>query len=187
MEKLPLKLSIATATKEEVERGLAAASAVFAQAGIDPETAAAGRFELEGFDTRGFKGKLSPKACDAALVWMEAESAAAEAACANWSEERLPADVSLELVFDPEAQFADREKALTMLRKIAATGKRNDRDGTLAWIVVEHVADRWKAKELVDNLTIAFSTLSMASYYPAEPVEPKRQAALAAVDALEAA
>jgi hypothetical protein len=187
METLPIKVSVATATKDEIERGLAAACAVFIKSGIDPETAAAGRSKLEAFDMQGFKGKLSSEACDAAFVWMEAEAAAAEAASANWSEDRLPADASLQLVFDPEAQFADREKALAMLREIATKGQRNDRDGTLARIVVEHLADRWKAKELVDNLTIAFCTLSLASYHPDEPVEPKRKAALEAIDALEAA
>lgn len=187
MESLPIKVSVATATKDELDRALAAATAVFVKGGIDPETAATGLFELEGFDMRGFKGKLSPDACDAAFVWMEAESAAGEAASANCSEDRLPPDVNLALLIDPESQLADRPKALEMLREIAAKGKRNDRDGTLAWIVVDHLKDRWKAKELVDNLTVAFSTLAGASYYPDEPVEPKRQAALDAVDALEAA
>ena len=36
------------------EQGLAAASAVFIKAGIHPETAASGAFELEGWDIRGF-------------------------------------------------------------------------------------------------------------------------------------
>ena len=117
MEKLPLKLSIPTATKEEVERGLAAACAVFVKAGVHPETAASGAFELEGWDVRGFEGDIPDGAFEAALVWGQAERAAEEAACAGWSEERLPAEVNLAIVFDPEAQFADRDTALAMLRK----------------------------------------------------------------------
>ena len=38
-----------------------------------------------------------------------------------------------------------------------------------AWRVIDHLADRQKARELVDSLTVAFSTLSMASYYSDEP------------------
>jgi hypothetical protein len=53
--------------------------------------------------------------------------------------------------------------------------------------VVDHVADRWKAKELVDNLTIAFATLALAEFHPDEPIGPKRQAAISAIDALAAA
>jgi len=184
---LPIKLSVPTATRDEMKRGLAAAMAVFKKAGVHPETAAAGVFELEGFDIRGFKGKLPPGAWDAAFVWFEAEQAASDAATANWTKDRLPPQIHLEVLFDPEAQLADREKALSMLKEIAAKGERSDRDGTLAWIVVEHIADRRRARKLVDNLTIAFSTLSMASYYPNEPIEPKRQAALDAIAGLEAA
>lgn len=187
MQNLPIKVSVATATQEELGRALAAASAVFAKAGISPEVAAAGRFELEGFDIGGFHGKLSSDACDAAFVWMEAESAAGEAASENWTSDRLPPDVTLALVYDPDAQFADRAKALTMLREMANSSERNDRDGTLAWIVVDHLADRWKARELVDNLTIAFCTLWLSSFHPDEPIEPKRHAVFAAIDALEAA
>jgi hypothetical protein len=187
MEKLPIELSIPTATKEEVERGLAAACAVFIKAGVRPDTAASGAFELEGWDIRGFEGDIPEGAFDAALVWGQARRAAEEAACVGWSQERLPPEINLEIVVDPEAQFADRDTALATLRAIAEKGERNERGGTLAWIVVNHLADRQKARELVDSLTIAFSTLAMSSYYPTEPVEPKRQAALAAVDALGAA
>jgi hypothetical protein len=68
MEKLPLKLSVPTATKEEIERGLAAACAVFVKAGVHPETAASGAFELEAWDIRGFEGHISDSAFDTALA-----------------------------------------------------------------------------------------------------------------------
>jgi hypothetical protein len=38
---------------------------------------------------------------DAALVWGQPRRAAEEAACAGWSEDQPPADVNLEIVFDP--------------------------------------------------------------------------------------
>ena len=95
---------------------------------------------------RGFKGDISEGAFEAALVWGQAERAAEEAACVGWSQERLPARANLQIIFDPEAQFADRDTALAMLRKIAEKGERNERDGTLAWNAVEHLADRQKAR-----------------------------------------
>ena len=135
MEQLPLKLSIPTATKVEVERGLGRCLRCVCQSRRPPRDCRSDAFELEGWDVRGFEGDIPDGAFEAALVWGQAERAAEEAACAGWSEERLPPEVNLALVFDPETQFADRDTALAMLRSIAEKGERNERDGTLAWTV----------------------------------------------------
>ena len=114
------------------------------------------------------RATFSEGAFEAALVWGQAERAAEEAACVGWSQERsTPHEPICEIIFDPEAQFADRDTALAMLRKIAEKGERNERDGTLGLERGRTFAGP-KEGRLVDNLTIAFSTLSMASYYPAD-------------------
>ena len=187
MENPMLKLSVPTATAEEVDRGLAAAVAVFRQARIHPIDAAAGAFAREGWDMGGFVGDIDDKELEAARVWDDANAAARQAACATWPWSRNVPDIGLEIVVDAEAQLADRATALAMLRKMADTGSKRRREGILAGIVVEDLADREKARRLIDDVTIAFSTLETAGFVPEEPVEPKRQAVLAAIDALEAA
>ncbi len=185
MQHPTVKLSVPTATSEEVDRGLAAALAVFAGAGVTPLQAASGAFAREGWGMADFETDIADEDMKSAGVWDQAHAAAKAAACASWLPERR-AEVNLDLVVDPEAQFADRETALAMLRRMADTGPRGSRDGILARIVVDSLADRSKARRLIDDVTIAFATLSTAGYYPAEPIEPKRQAVLAAIDALEA-
>jgi hypothetical protein len=187
MENPVLKLSVPTATAAEVDRGLAAAVAVFRQARIHPIDAAAGAFAREGWDMGGFVGDIEDKELKAARVWDDANAAAREAACAGWPASRSVPDIGLEIVVDAEAQLADRATALAMLHKMVETGSRRRREGILAGIVVEDLADQEKARRLVDAVTIAFSSLEMAGYYPEEPVEPKRQAVIDAIDALEAA
>jgi len=186
MENSDVKLSIPTATPEEVARGLQAALDVFERAGIDPHTAASGNFEREGWDDSGFQGRISNADLKSAQIWDAAEEAARDAACADWPADRSK-EIRLQIVTDPEAQLADRDTALKMLRRMVDYGVRQCRDGVLAQIVVEQVPDRDKARRLVNDTTAAFHRLETAGRSRMEPIEPKRQAVTDAINALEAA
>jgi hypothetical protein len=186
MENSALKLSVPTATPKEVERGLQAALAMFERAGINPNDAASGHFEREGWDARDFQGRIAASDLTSAQVWDAAEEAARNAACADWPAHRIK-EVHLQIVTDPEAQLADRDTALKMLRRMVDYGVRQRRDGVLARIVVEQVADREQARKLVADTTTAFYRLSTAGWSRMEPVESKRQAVIDAINALEAA
>ncbi len=61
-------------------RGLAAASAVFDRYGITPERAADARYNVEGWDISGFKGRISAEDLDLCGVWDEANEAALQVA-----------------------------------------------------------------------------------------------------------
>jgi hypothetical protein len=96
------------------------------------------------------------------------------------------ADLAVEIVVlafaaDPRARWTwphANQYVAAMPRMVRAFGGRASSNGSAfctdgyagtAWRVVDHLADRQKARELVDSLTVAFSTLSMASYYSDEP------------------
>ncbi|AZO55691.1 MULTISPECIES: hypothetical protein [unclassified Mesorhizobium] len=106
------------------------------------------------------------------------------------AEERKPVDVDLELLVDPETQLVDRVTALATLREdLEQDGKdtHRGRDPILAWRVAADVEDRFRMRDLIGVLTVAFITLSLSHFRPDEPIEPKRQAVRNAIDALEAA
>lgn len=188
---MDLILSVPGASPEEIARGIAAAEAALERAGFTAEEAADGAFALEGWDINGFpEDGLDDRAGDAAQAWAEAHTAALEACCAGWPEERKPRDVDLELLTDPETQLADRVTALAMLREdLERDGKdtHSGRDAILAWRVAADVEDRFKMRDLIGVLTVAFTRLSLSHFRPDEPIEPKRQAVRNAIDALEAA
>ena len=89
---MELRLNVESATHQEIERGIAAAEAVFARAGITALQGAEGLFALEGWDIKGFPEDDKPTEDDdrAATVWLEADEAAAAACCADWPEEKVP-------------------------------------------------------------------------------------------------
>ncbi|MFU0507925.1 hypothetical protein [Pseudaminobacter sp. NGMCC 1.201702] len=93
-----LHLSIEGASTAELRRGLDAAKAVFEKANMHPQTAAEGRFALEGWDIGGFEGELSTEDSKAADVWMEADHAAIEACCADWPADRARPYEALQLL-----------------------------------------------------------------------------------------
>lgn len=189
-----LKISIPKATPDELQRGLEEAMAVFRNAGINPQDAATGIYARACYDDQYPTGpEVSDAEWAAADAWDDADAAALEAACAGWREagRHVPETARLELVTDPATQLVDRAAALAMLRaKIEGSRHNEHHDSTvvsLAWIVAEDLEDQWHARKLVDDVTIAFSRLSLAGFYPDEPIEPKRQAAFAAIAALEKA
>lgn len=186
-----LKVTIPGATPDELGRGLAAAMAVFIEAKVDPADAAAGAFEREGWDISGFEDEIDDAALNDAEVWDRAHTAALNAITSGWHERRRErASVRLQLITDPEVQLADRKTALEMLRVRARAEDGNaefldSKVGTLAWVLAEHLEDRFRARELVANVTMAFTALQCAGHSPEEPIEPKRNAVLKAIDALE--
>ena len=188
---MDLVLSVPGATPEEVSRGIAAAEAALERAGFTAEEAADGAFALEGWDINGFpEDGLGEDEGEAAQAWAEAHAAALEACCAGWPEDRKPISVDLSLLMDPETQLADRATALAMLREdLKQDGKDtlSGRDAILAWRVAADVEDRFEMRDLIANLTVAFTRLSLSHFHPEEPIEPKRQAVKDAINALESA
>jgi hypothetical protein len=85
---MPLLLDVEGATGDQLAWGIAAASVVFAFAGVTPNAAAAANFNRSGWDDDGFpeEGQLSDEELRAAAVWDRAEQAAIEACCAGWPE-----------------------------------------------------------------------------------------------------
>ncbi|MCO5067000.1 MAG: hypothetical protein M9924_21780 [Rhizobiaceae bacterium] len=189
-----VKISIPKATPNELQRGEDAAIAVFSRAGISPAQAADGISLREAWDIAGFPDDfdISDQDMDNASVWDEADHAAVKAACAQWAQQGRspPLSAHLQLVTDPATQLVDRTTALALLRSRVeeATKPSEYLDATigdLAWIVAADVEDERHAQELVNEVTIAFTALQLSSFRPVDPVDPKRQAVLNAIDTLE--
>ncbi|MER9296988.1 hypothetical protein NKI38_10930 [Mesorhizobium sp. M0621] len=104
---MELRLNIEGATPEEHARGVAAADAVFARAGITPLQGADGLFALDGWDIKGFPEDDQPTEDEAraAAVWVEADKAAATACCAGWPEEKVPHHQIMELINIPRTRL----------------------------------------------------------------------------------
>ncbi len=181
------------ATPEEKLRGLDAARAVFDRAGITAEKAAEGSFAIEGWDDKGFPPDQEPSEGEfaAADVWWAASKAAIEACCHGWPDERRSEVSGLQLLDDPETQLADRDTALARMRDIiqAEDGQGEFTDNRVFFLALAATAempDGSRAQQLVSAVTVAYSSLALAGFTPDEPIEPKRQAVLDAIAALEA-
>jgi hypothetical protein len=167
----PIKISIPRATPEELQRGIQAAMQVFRDAGVQPAAAAEGRFRREAWDIGGFRNRdITNAHLVAAAIWDQADTAALDAACADWDEDRKPQSADLEIVFDPEAQLADRPTAVDALRQIAKTDPRKwskDEDrrvGIYAGIIAGQIENPFRVRDLVDPVTIAFHSATSAQY-----------------------
>ncbi|MBZ9769988.1 hypothetical protein LB526_24845 [Mesorhizobium sp. CA6] len=181
------------ATPEEKQRGLAAARAVIEQSGLTAEEAAEGSFAVEGWDEMGFPPDQEPSEDEyaAAEIWWAASNAAIKACCEGWPDEKRMQVSGLQLLHNPDMQLADRTTALSRMRAIiqAEDGKHeyhDDRVFLLALAATAEVPDSSEAQQLVSAVTVAYTSLSLAGFHPNEPIEPKRQAVLDAIDALEA-
>ncbi|TPK38725.1 hypothetical protein [Mesorhizobium sp. B2-5-3] len=188
---MDLVLSVPGASPEEISRGLAAAEEALELAGFTAEEAAYGAFVVEGWDINGPpEDGPDHSASRAASAWGQAHAAALEACCKSWPESRMPISVGLELLTDPETQLADRSTALAMLREhLEQDGKDtlNGEDVVLAWRVAAEVVDQFSMRDLIGDLSMAFTALSHSHLRPDEPIEPKRRAVRDAINALEAA
>jgi hypothetical protein len=120
---MELTIAVAGASRAEVARGVEAARAVFAKAGVTPMRAATARYNIEGWDIRGFAGELSP--ADAALcgIWEDAEDAALQACREGWDETRKSEPGYLELK-DPMRACQERVSQ-AVRRTIAGLHWRN--------------------------------------------------------------
>jgi hypothetical protein len=181
------------ATPEEKQRGVAAATAVLDRAGMTAEDAASGSFAVERWDDMGFPPDQEPSEDEyaAAEVWWAASNAAIKACCEGWPDEKRGQVFGLQLLHDPQTELGDRETALARMREIvrAEDGQGEFTDNRvffLALAATAEVPDSSKAQQLVSAVTVAYSSLSLAGFHPDEPVEPKRQAVLDAIEALEA-
>ncbi|TWG90296.1 hypothetical protein L598_000700000520 [Mesorhizobium sp. J18] len=96
-----LTITVEGATPDEIARGIAAAEAVFREAGIHPLDGANAVFDVEGWDIKGLRGRLSNEVWEHFDVWCRAERAALEACCGNWAKERWPETPWLEYI-EPE-------------------------------------------------------------------------------------
>lgn len=188
-----IKITIPTATPAELERGVEAALSVFVQSGVHPYEAADAVYKLEGWDVSGFDPALELTEAEDKMVsvWLQAGQSAIAAACSEWGSERQkPLNANMELIIDPETQLAERAAALSMIRAYvkATTGdgeELDDKVPQLAKVIASDIEDGLKARDLVADLTLAYTTLQMARYYPDQPAEAMRQRVLEAVDALE--
>ncbi|WP_027146107.1 hypothetical protein [Mesorhizobium sp. WSM3626] len=87
-----LQLEIKGASPEEKQRGIEAAKAVLAAAGISGEEAADGMAALENWDDSIFDDDEAPTDDEdvAAAIWMDANKAAIMACCADWPSDAVP-------------------------------------------------------------------------------------------------
>lgn len=85
-----LRIEIEGATDEELARGLAAAKAVFASAGVGPLACAVALFKLEGEQEQ-----LTEDDGWLADLWIEADEAAAKACCKGWASPTNTANLEL--------------------------------------------------------------------------------------------
>ncbi|WP_245486312.1 hypothetical protein [Mesorhizobium sp. M7A.F.Ca.US.010.02.1.1] len=110
---MELRLNIEGATPEELARGVAAAEAVFARAGITALQGAEGLFALEGWDIKGFPEDDQPTENEdqAASAWEEADEAATIACCAGWPQDKVPHHQVMELIDVPRTRL--RAEALS--------------------------------------------------------------------------
>lgn len=95
-----LTINIDGATPDEIAKGIAAAEGVFKKAGVHPLDGANAVFDIEGWDIKGFRGRLSAEVWEHFDVWCRAERAALEACCEGWEKDRWPDTADMEYV-DP--------------------------------------------------------------------------------------
>lgn len=99
---MTITIHVAGAQPEDIVRGLLAAQAVFDRAGVTPDQAATARFVVEGWDIRGFAGKVPEEELAICTLWDEADQAAVQACCAGWPADKVPGSADLELVREPQ-------------------------------------------------------------------------------------
>lgn len=184
-----LKIAIPGASPDDLQRGLEAAEAVISAAGVTAERAAEGVFAREGWDAGGFQGEISDEDMEAAATWDKADLAAVEAVCAEWGHDRKRPDTARLEIVDDDFQLLDRETALRLLRESVKAHDGSDFDSRafiLAGVIGEILADPFTQRDLVGDVTVAYTALA-TSRLSNEPIEPKRQAVLDAIDAIEKA
>lgn len=95
-----MELRVQGASRVQLDRGLVAARAVFARAGVTPLEAAQADWDREGWDLAGFDPSREPPEAVMSIadVWSEANQAAVAACCDGWAE--VPRGAALEVTID---------------------------------------------------------------------------------------
>ncbi|RUV48004.1 MULTISPECIES: hypothetical protein [unclassified Mesorhizobium] len=120
---MTITIRVEGAQPEEIVRGLLAAQEVFDKAGVTPDQAAMARFVVEGWDIRGFTGKVPEDELAICTVWDEADQAAVQASCAGWEADKIPSSADLELVREPQRfSFTSEEERSEWLFRTADAG-----------------------------------------------------------------
>ena len=120
---MTITIRVEGAQPEEIVRGLLAAQEVFDKAGVTPDQAATARFVVEGWDIRGFAGKVPEQELAICTVWDEADQAAVQACCAGWDADKVPGTADLELVQEPQRfSFTSEEERSEWLFQTADAG-----------------------------------------------------------------
>lgn len=120
---MTITIRVEGAHPEDIIRGLLAAHEVFDKAGVTPDEAATARFVVEGWDIRGFVGKVPEAELAICTVWDEADRAAVQACCAGWAADKVPNSAELELVQEPQRfRFTSEEERSEWLFQTAEAG-----------------------------------------------------------------
>lgn len=120
---MTIAIRVEGAQPEEIVRGLLAAKNVFDKAGVTPDQAATARFVVEGWDIRGFTGKVPEEELAICTVWDEADQAAVQACCSGWDADKIPSSADLELVGEPQRfSFTSEEARSEWLFQTADAG-----------------------------------------------------------------
>jgi hypothetical protein len=120
---MTITIRVEGAQPEEIVRGLIAAQEVFDKAGVTPDQAATARFVVEGWDIRGFAGKVPEEELAICTVWDGADQAAVLACCAGWPADKVPGSAELELVREPQRfRFTSEEDHSEWLFQTADAG-----------------------------------------------------------------
>ena len=155
---MTITISIEGAQPEEIMRGLIAAQEVFTKAGVTPDQAATARFVVEGWDIRGFTGKVPEAELAICTVWDEADQAAVQACCTGWAADKVPDSAELELVREPQRFTLASEEELSewlfqtsdsgILEEICEEGYFNDGrpEDEVAFLL-----DDWDFKRLTEE------------------------------------
>ncbi|WP_050589550.1 hypothetical protein [Mesorhizobium sp. LNHC252B00] len=120
---MTITIRVEGAQPEDIIRGLLAAQEVFDKAGVTPDEAATARFVVEGWDIRGFVGKVPEAELAICTVWDEADQAAVQACCAGWATDKVPNSAELELVQEPQRfRFTSEKERSEWLFQTANAG-----------------------------------------------------------------
>lgn len=120
---MTITIRVEGAQPEEIVRGLLAAHDVFDKARVTPDQAAMARFVVEGWDIRGFTGKVPEEELAICTVWDEADQAAVQACCAGWATDKVPSSAELELAREPQRfRFTSEEERSEWLFQTADAG-----------------------------------------------------------------
>jgi hypothetical protein len=95
---MAIRIRVEGATPEEIERGLAAAQAVFDKDGVTDDEAATAAYIVEGWMEYPNTERPTGRDLDIYQLWSEADCAAAKACCSGWPPDRVPSSADLELL-----------------------------------------------------------------------------------------